>query len=181
MDCGAPWSEEALAAAVEHGPQKGALSEEAIQLVHDDVEYQVKAVFAEIYFWDDLKGDHPSNLKISLVTVIPQQDRRGRITLDLLFPVYQRAARGRRRQIRKIRQEAVNKFLVGLAPEKAVKQLGKILPLLFEYLLETPTATPVLFSKINLSDGFWRMKVTEDQKWNFSYVMLDKEGERGWY
>ena len=48
VDCGAPWSEEALAAAVERGPHKGALSEEAIQLVHDDVEYQVKAGFAEI-------------------------------------------------------------------------------------------------------------------------------------
>ena len=75
-------------------------------------------------------------------------------------------------------QEAVNKFLVGLAPEKAVKQLGKILPRLFEYLLEAPAATPVLFSKIDLLDGFWRMKVPEDQKWNFSYVMPDKEGER---
>ena len=69
-------------------------------------------------------------------------------------------------------------FLVSLAPEKAVKQLGKILPRLFEYLLEAPAATPVLFSKIDLSDGFWRMKVPEDQKWNFSYVMPDKEGER---
>ena len=110
VDCAPPWSEEALAAAVERGPHKGALSEEAIQLVHDDVEYQVKAGFAEIYFWDDLKGDPPSNLKISPVTVIPQPDRRGCIILDLSFPVYRRAVRGRRRQIRKIMQEAVNKF-----------------------------------------------------------------------
>ena len=88
VDCGSPWSEEALAAAVERGPHKGALSEEAMQLVHEDVEYQVKAGFTEIYFWDNLKGDPPSSLKISPVTVIPQPDRRGRIILDLLFPVY---------------------------------------------------------------------------------------------
>ena len=88
VDCGAPWPEEALAAAVERGPQKGVLSEEMIQLVHDNVKYQVKAGFADIYLWDDLKGDPPSNLKISPVTVIPQPDRRGRIILDLLFPVY---------------------------------------------------------------------------------------------
>ena len=50
VDCGAPWLEEALEVAVECGPHKGALSEEAIQLVHDDVEYQVKALFVEIYF-----------------------------------------------------------------------------------------------------------------------------------
>ena len=50
MDCGAPWLEEALAASVERKPHKGSLSEEAIQLVHDDVVYQVKAGFVEIYF-----------------------------------------------------------------------------------------------------------------------------------
>ena len=37
VNCGAPWSEEALAASVERGPHKGALPEEAMQLVHDDV------------------------------------------------------------------------------------------------------------------------------------------------
>ena len=98
--------------------------------------------------------------------------------MDLSFPVYRRAVRGRHRQIQKIKQEAVKKFLVGLVPEKVVKQLGKILPRLFEYLLEAPAATPVLFSKIDLSDEFLRMKVPEDHKWNFSYVMPDKEGER---
>ena len=67
---------------------------------------------------------------------------------------------------------------MGLAPEKAVKQLGKILPRLFEYLLEALAATPILFSKIDLSDGFWRMKVPKDQKWNIAYVIPDKEGER---
>ena len=66
---------------------------------------------------------------------------------------------------------------VGLSPEKAVKQLGKILPRLFEYLLEVPAATPVFFSKIDLLDGFWRMKVPEENKCNFVYVMPDKEGE----
>ena len=75
-------------------------------------------------------------------------------------------------------QDAVNKSSVGLAPEKAVKQLRNILPRLFKYLLEAPSATPVLFSKSDLLDGFWRMKVPEDQKWNFSYVVPDKEGER---
>ena len=74
VDCGAPCLEEALTAAVDRGPHKGALSEEAMQLVHDDVEYQVKAGFAEIYFWDDLKGDPPSNLKFYPVIIIPQPD-----------------------------------------------------------------------------------------------------------
>ena len=75
-------------------------------------------------------------------------------------------------------REAVNKLSVGFPPEKAAKKLGNILPRLFGYLLEAPVATPVLFSKIDLSDGFWRMKVREDHKWNFTYVIPDKEGEK---
>jgi hypothetical protein len=30
-----------------------------------------------------------------------------------------------------------------------------------------------MLAKINLSDGFWRMIVQEDQQWNFAYVMPD--------
>ena len=95
-DCGTPWSEEVLEAAVERGPHKGTLSEEAMQLVHDYVEYQVKSGFAEIHLWDNLKSDPPSNLKNSPVTVIPKPDQIGCIILDLLFPVYRKAAGGRR-------------------------------------------------------------------------------------
>ena len=65
-----------------------------------------------------------------------------------------------------------------MEPEKAIKLLGKVLPRLFEYLLEAPAATPVLSRKVDLLDRFWRMKVPKDQKWNFVYVMWDKEGER---
>ena len=73
-------------------------------------------------------------------------------------------------------QEAVKKSSVGLAPEKDVKHLGKTLPCLLEYLLEAPAATPIHFSKIDLSGGFRRMKVPKDQKWNLAFVMPDKEG-----
>ena len=62
-----------------------------------------------------------------------------------------------------------------MAPEKAVKQLGNILPRLFEYLLEAPAATTLLFSKIDLSDGFLRMNGPEEQKWDFVYVIPYKE------
>jgi hypothetical protein len=33
-----------------------------------------------------------------------------------------------------------------------------------------------MLSKIDLSDGFWRMLVEEDAKWNFAYVMPDPPG-----
>ena len=30
---------------------------------------------------------------------------------------------------------------------------------------------PILFSKIDLKDGYWRMVVNEDKAWNFAYVL----------
>ena len=97
VDCGSPWSEEGLAASVEHGPHKGDMSEEIYSWSMTMWKYQVKAGFAEIHLWDNLKSDPPSNLKNSPVTVIPKPDQRGCIILDLLFPVYRKAAGGRRR------------------------------------------------------------------------------------
>eukprot|EP00957_Ditylum_brightwellii_P085458 6500687-Ditylum_brightwellii.AAC.1 len=38
-------------------------------------------------------------------------------------------------------------------------------------MAESPTQWPIYFSKINLSNGFWRMLVPEDHRWNFCYIM----------
>ena len=40
-----------------------------------------------------------------------------------------------------------------------------------------PAEETIMFSKIDLSDGFWRMLVAEDDKWNFAYVLPDVPGE----
>lgn len=41
---------------------------------------------------------------------------------------------------------------------------------------DTPPDEVIVFSKIDLSDGFWRMIVEEQSKWNFCYVMPDVAG-----
>ena len=87
VDCGNPWSRDALEASIAKGPHVSALTPEAIALVHEDVEYQCKGGFAEVILWDDLKKSIPRHLKLSPVAVVPQRDRRGRIILDLSFPV----------------------------------------------------------------------------------------------
>lgn len=30
---------------------------------------------------------------------------------------------------------------------------------------------PILFSKLDIKDGYWRMVVPEDEEWNFAYVL----------
>jgi hypothetical protein len=45
-------------------------------------------------------------------------------------------------------------------------------------MAKTPDDKEILFSKIDLSDGFWRMIVDREQRWNFCYVMPDPPGNK---
>jgi hypothetical protein len=48
VDCGAPWSWATIEAAVEKGAHKSATTNELIALIAEDVDYQVKAGYAQI-------------------------------------------------------------------------------------------------------------------------------------
>ena len=76
-----------IQAAIEKGPHQSALDPEAIKLVQEDVMYQVKAGFAKVVAWDDIKNNIPSTLKISPVSVVPQANCRPRIIIHLSFRV----------------------------------------------------------------------------------------------
>ena len=153
VDCGKPWGREAIDAAVKRGPHPTARAAEAIALVHEDVAYQIKAGFSKIALWDDIKDNLPPTFKISPVAVIPQTGRRGRIILDLSFAVRLDPKLGQRRP-GAILQDSVNETTVPLAPKKPVREIGKVLPKLFEFMASAPAGQPILLSKVDLSDGF---------------------------
>jgi hypothetical protein len=73
-------------------------------------------------------------------------------------------------------QPSVNETTKRLAPPEGMEAIGQVLPKLFQFMADTPADEVIGFSKIDLSDGFWRMIVEEDQKWNFCYVMPDPPG-----
>lgn len=87
VDCGKNWDWAVIEQAVARGPHVSAMTPEAIELVTEDVAYQVKAGYARIFTWAELKRMRPKKLKISPLAVIPQKGRRGRMILDLSFPV----------------------------------------------------------------------------------------------
>jgi hypothetical protein len=72
VDCGPPWTQEAIQLAVERGAHPTARTPEAIALVHEDVDYQVKAGFSAVVLWEDLKRNLHRNFKVSPVAVVPQ-------------------------------------------------------------------------------------------------------------
>jgi hypothetical protein len=59
-----------------------------------------------------------------------------------------------------------------VAPAAAMAELGNVLPRLIYALANAPDGQgPVLFSKLDIKDGYWRMVVPEDDEWHFAYVL----------
>ena len=172
VDCGAPWSQEAIMCALQKGAHTSACTPESVELIDEELEYQVSAGFSSIILWDDIKDCLPKNFKLSPLAVVPQVNRRGRMILDLSFPVrkLKKSTHKRRRVQEEIIQESVNDTTRKLAPTIPVKLLGQVLPRLFEFMAIVHPSDAIHFSKIDLSDGFWRMIVEDAEKWNFCYV-----------
>jgi hypothetical protein len=92
--------------------------------------------------------------------------------LDLSFPVFQEVD-----GVVTATQASVNDTTALQAPSVPVKQIGKVLPRILQYMRDTPAGLHILFSKLDLSDGFWRLIVHETDCYNFAYVLPQAAGE----
>ncbi len=174
VDCGADWSREAIDLAIQKGPHRSALDATTMQTVHEDVHYQVEAGFSSIVLWDNIKEALPKRLKISPLAVVPQKDRWGRLILDLSFAVHLPSTK--RRRMGETIQKSVNDTTTQLAPQEPVREIGNVLKRMFDLMAEVPAEEDIMLSKIDLSDGFWRGRVTEENSWNVAYVLPDVPG-----
>jgi hypothetical protein len=172
VDCGPDWSWDVIEAAVTRGPHPTARTPEAVALFEEDIEYQWKAGFCKVIPWKEIKRLCPPNLKISPVAAVPQVGRRPRIILDLSFPVYQEV-----NGVVTATQASINDTTALQAPSAAVKEIGKVLPRLLTYMRDTPAGLHILMSKLDISDGFWRLILRRTDCYNFAYVLPQREGE----
>ena len=74
--------------------------------------------------------------------------------------------------------DSVNDTTTKLSPTEPVQKIGQVLPRLPYFMATTPEDEEIHLSKVDLSDGFWRLIVDPKQKWNFCYVMPDPPGSR---
>ena len=59
-----------------------------------------------------------------------------------------------------------------LTPQHSMYELRNAIPQIIWNMEKVPDAgVPILFSKIDLKDGYWRMVVNEADTWNFAYVL----------
>ncbi|KAI2511269.1 adenylate kinase [Fragilaria crotonensis] len=173
--CSPPWTQVAINTAVARGPHTSALTPDARQLVMEEMAYQVAAGFSEIVLWSDVQALQPEHLKVSPLAVIPQVGRRGRLLLDLSFAVQAATSGGKRaRRARTVTDPlapSVNDTTTKLSPAYPVKEVGRVLVRLLRFMAAVPAEETINFAKIDLSDGFWRMLVADDCKWNFAYTL----------
>jgi hypothetical protein len=84
VDCGKNWEWTVIEQAVARGPHISAMTPEAIELVKEDVAYQVKAGYARVFTWAELKQMRPKKLKILPLAVIPQKRAQGTNDIGLV-------------------------------------------------------------------------------------------------
>ncbi len=74
-------------------------------------------------------------------------------------------------------QASVNDTTALTAPTIPVKEIGKVLPRLLHYIRDTPPGLHILFSKLNISDCFWRLIIRDADSYNFAYILPQEAGE----
>ena len=167
---GRPWTKDEIWEAVERGPHRSALSDDALQHFANEAVEKVNAGQSRIVEWNSIKDNPPTQLKISPIAAIPHKSRGFRSILDLSFSL--RLNNGGI-------LPSVNDTTVKTAPKGALDQLGHALSRIIHAFAEaddTPDAK-IFMAKWDVKDGFWRMMCEEGEEWNFAYVLPQREGE----
>ena len=100
---------------------------------------------ARVVLWDDIKDNHPRQLKVSPVAAIPHKSRAYRSFLDLSFPL--RLEDGGV-------IESVNVTTEKWAPRGAIDQLGHSLKRIIHAFAEADNDAVILMAKWDTQDGF---------------------------
>ena len=108
-----------------------------------------------VVLWDDIKDNHPCQLKVSPVAAIPHKSRAYRSILDLSF-----ALRLEDGGVVK----SVNDTTEKLAPRGAIDQLGHSLKRIIQAFAEADKDAVILMAKWDIQDGFWQLNCREGEE-----------------
>ena len=161
-ETGQPWTIPQMQAAIDRGPHKSTLLEDARTQLRAEVMEKITKGQAKLVQWDDIKHDPPPQLKISPVAMIPHKSRSYRAILDLSFPV-------------KLQDgtivPSVNEATTKTAPRGAINQIGHSLQRIIHAFAATDDDSKIFMAKWDIKDGFWRLNCQTGEEWNFAYVL----------
>ena len=139
---GRPWKREETQEAIDRGPHRSALSEEAIAHFKAEVNEKIKVGQAKLVSWDSIKESPPENLKISPIAAIPHKSKQFRSILDLSFHL-------------RLKQggvlPSVNSTTVKTAPKGAIDQLGHSLSRIIHAFAETKDDAVIFMAKWDIN------------------------------
>ncbi len=162
VDCGPTWSRDHLAAMAQRGPHKSATSPEAIQCLREETMEKVEQGLARIVLWDDIKDAPHPNLKISPIAAVPHKSRPFRSILDLSFQL----------RVNGLTMPSVNETTTPLSNHKSMEQMGRVLwRIVSTVAYVNPKNGHLVFAKWDIKDGFWRLVVSDEDAWNFCFVL----------
>ena len=73
-------------------------------------------------------------------------------------------------------QDNTNEATERLAPDSLLKEICNVFHRILNFIDSVGEGEVIMLAKIDLSDGFWRMIMEKEDKWNFAYVMPDRPG-----
>ena len=149
--------------AITRGAHPSAKNPEAYLTCRTEDLERVMEGCCKIVKWEDIKHNPPANLKISPITAIPHKSRQFRMILDMSFEL----------KVNQSHLKSVNDSSnKALAPHEAMYKPSNIIPRSIWAMATAPdTGVPILFSKIDLKDGYWRMVVNSNEAWKFAYLL----------
>jgi hypothetical protein len=163
-NCGPDWTQDQIKAYLAYSNHTSANSPQAIQAITAETQERIAAGICQAVSWNTIKVNPPPHLKISPLAAIPHKTRLFRLIHDLSFSLCHthNAAPF----------QPVNRFSdKDQVPHHSMHELGNVIPRLLRKLATLDTRRPIFFTKIDLKDGYWRVRVTENGKWNFAYAL----------
>ena len=163
------WTMDQLDSAVAYGAHPSAESPEASQALRQEALEKVDQGFAKLIPWKEIRAlilkGLKTNTKISPIAAIPHKSRLFRMILDLSMKGQKRKAKLATKSVSELTNEEA-------APLKAMEQLGSTLGRIIFAIATSPTDEgSILFCKLDIKDGFWRMCVPESDEEQFCYVL----------
>ena len=156
------------------GPRISTSTPEAAKACRKEALERVKDGTCRLVKWDDIKHNPLKNLKILPIAAIPHKSRNYIMILNLAYNL----------KLNSNKLPSVNKTTNReLTPQHEMYKLGNVIP---RIIILTMTMSPdngvsILFSKIDLKDGYWRMCVNEKDAWNFAYMFPKEKPEEEVY
>ena len=153
-------------AAVAYGAHPSASNPEAAAALRAEALEKVQQKFAKLISWKQLRkqilqGYH-KHTKISPIAAIPHKSRLFRMILDL-------SSKGQRNTTTKSVNELTDETA---APYQSMAELGNVVGRFIVLLANAdPNKGPIVFCKLDIKDGFWRMCVPENKELEFCYVL----------